>query len=336
MLIAGDVYDKPVPPAEAVELFDDFLVRLSRMEAEVFVISGNHDSPERIAFGGRLMEARGVHMSPVYDGTVTPVVLEDTWGQTAFYMLPFVKPAHVRRAFPEEAIESYTDAVRAAVTHMAPDPARRNVLVTHQFVTGAEQCESEELSVGGADNVDASVFAPFDYVALGHLHGPQRVGSDTIRYCGTPLKYSFSEKDHVKSVTVVELEEKGTVHVRTLPLTPLHDLRQIRGSYEELTLREKYLGTAVEDYLHVVLTDEEDVPGAIGRLRSIYPNIMKLDYDNLRTRSAGVSLAQEPTSHKSEEDWFAALYEAQNGQPMGEEQAAFCEALLEKIREGAR
>ena len=336
VLIAGDVYDKPVPPAEAVELFDDFLVRLSRMEAEVFVISGNHDSPERIAFGGRLMEARGVHMSPVYDGTVTPVVLEDTWGQTAFYMLPFVKPAHVRRAFPEETIESYTDAIRTAVTHMAPDPARRNVLVTHQFVTGAERCESEELSVGGADNVDASVFAPFDYVALGHLHGPQRVGSDTIRYCGTPLKYSFSEKDHIKSVTVVELEEKGTVHVRTLPLTPLHDLRQIRGSYEELTLRENYLGTAVEDYLHVVLTDEEDVPGAIGRLRSVYPNIMKLDYDNLRTRSAGVSLAQEPTSHKSEEDWFAALYEAQNGQPMGEKQAAFCEALLEKIREGAR
>ena len=336
VLIAGDVYDKPVPSAEAVELFDDFLVRLSQMGTEIFVISGNHDSPERIAFGGRLMEARGVHMSPVYDGTVTPVVLEDTWGQTAFYMLPFVKPAHVRRAFPEETIESYTDAVRAAVTHMAPDRARRNVLVTHQFVTGAERCESEELSVGGADNVDASVFAPFDYVALGHLHGPQRVGSDTIRYCGTPLKYSFSEKDHVKSVTVVELEEKGTVHVRTLPLTPLHDLRQIRGSYEELTLRENYLGTAVEDYLHVVLTDEEDVPGAIGRLRSIYPNIMKLDYDNLRTRSAGVSLAQEPTSHKSEEDWFAALYEAQNGQPMGEEQAAFCEALLEKIREGAR
>ena len=336
VLIAGDVYDKPVPPAEAVELFDDFLVRLSQMGTEVFVISGNHDSPERIAFGGRLMEARGVHMSPVYDGTVTPVVLEDTWGQTAFYMLPFVKPAHVRRAFPEETIESYTDAVRAAVTHMAPDRARRNVLVTHQFVTGAERCESEEFSVGGTDNVDASVFAPFDYVALGHLHGPQRVGSDTIRYCGTPLKYSFSEKDHVKSVTVVELEEKGTVHVRTLPLTPLHDLRQIRGSYEELTLRENYLGTAVEDYLHVVLTDEEDVPGAIGRLRSVYPNIMKLDYDNLRTRSAGVSLAQEPTSHKSEEDWFAALYEAQNGQPMGEEQAAFCEALLEKIREGAR
>ena len=336
VLIAGDVYDKPVPPAEAVELFDDFLVRLSRMKIEVFVISGNHDSPERIAFGGRLMEARGVHMSPVYDGTVTPVVLEDTWGQTAFYMLPFVKPAHVRRAFPGETIESYTDAIRASVTHMAPDPVRRNVLLTHQFVTGAERCESEEVSVGGTDNVDASVFAPFDYVALGHLHGPQRVEMETIRYCGTPLKYSFSEKDHVKSVTVVELAEKGTVHVRTVPLTPLRDLRQIRGSYEELTLRENYLGTAVEDYLHVVLTDEEDVPGAIGRLRSIYPNIMKLDYDNLRTRSAGVSLAQEPTSYQSEEDWFAALYEAQNGQPMGEEQAAFCEALLEKIREGAR
>ena len=336
VLIAGDVYDKPVPPAEAVELFDSFLVCLSEMGTEVFVISGNHDSPERIAFGGRLMEAKGVHMSPVYDGEVSPVVLEDAFGQIAFYMLPFVKPAHVRHAFPEESIESYTDAVQTAVSHMAPDPARRNVLITHQFVTGGERCESEERSVGGADNVDASVFAPFDYVALGHLHGPQQVERAHIRYCGTPLKYSFSEKDHQKSVTVVELEEKGVVHIRTVPLTPLHDLRQIRGSYAALTLRENYLGTAVEDYLQVVLTDEEDVPGAIGRLRSIYPNIMKLDYDNPRTRSAGVCLAQEPPVYKTEGEWFQALYEAQNGQPMLDAQRAFCEALLEKIREGAR
>lgn len=336
VLIAGDVYDKPVPPGEAVALFDEFLVALSRMEIQVFVISGNHDSPERIAFGGRLMEARGVHMSPVYDGTVEPVVLEDGFGKTAFYMLPFIRPAHVRRAFPDETIESYTGALRTAICHMAPDPGIRNVLITHQFVTGGERCESEEINVGGADNVDAAVFAPFDYVALGHLHGPQQVGAETLRYCGTPLKYSFSEKDHVKSVTVVELEEKGTVHVRTLPLTPLHDLRQLWGSYAELTLRENYLGTAVEDYLHIVLTDEEDVPGAMGRLRSIYPNIMKLDYDNLRTRSAGLSPAEEPKTFKGEAEWFQSLYELQNGQPMGDEQRAYCDGLLEKIREAER
>ena len=188
VLVAGDVYDKSIPPAEAVELFDDFLVRLARRKLPVFIISGNHDSPERLAFAGRLIDASGIHLSPVYHGCVEPLTLCDEHGEVDIFMLPFVKPANVRRFFPDEAIDSYTDALRVAIGRMPVDPARRSVLVTHQFVTGAARCESEELSVGGSDNVDSSVFDAFDYVALGHLHGPQNVAEERVRYCGTPLK----------------------------------------------------------------------------------------------------------------------------------------------------
>ena len=336
VLIAGDIYDKSVPPAEAVSLFDDFLVQLSRRSVQVFVISGNHDSAERIAFGGRLMDASGIHMSPVFQGSIAPILLEDEYGPVCFHMLPFVKPAQVRAVYPDEEIATYTDAVRSAVSHMAIDPAARNVLITHQFVTGAERSDSEDISVGGTDNVDASVFDAFDYVALGHIHGPQQIGSPRIRYCGTPLKYSFSEKNHVKSVTVAELREKGSLTVRTVPLEPRHDLREIRGTYAELTLRANYEHSATDDYLHVILTDEEDVPDALARLRVIYPNLMKLDYDNLRTRSLSVIAGDEQGERKSEIELFEAFYAKQNGQEMTEEQRQFSLALLERIREAAQ
>ena len=260
VLIAGDVYDKSVPSAEAVALLDDFLVRLAKRDLQIFLISGNHDSPERMAFGGRLMEGSGVHLAPVYDGRVSPITLTDGHGPVKVYLLPFVKPAHVRRCFPEREISTYTEALSAAIEAMGVDQAERNVLVTHQFVTGAARCDSEEVTVGGTDNVDASVFAPFDYVALGHLHGPQTVGRETVRYCGTPLKYSFSEAGQQKSVTVVELGPKGTVTVGTVPLTPLRDLAELRGTYEELIFRGFYEGTSYQkDYVHITLTDEEDI-----------------------------------------------------------------------------
>ena len=333
VVIAGDVYDKPVPPAEAVELFDDFLVKLSHRKITVFVISGNHDSPERLAFAARLMQGSGVHMAPVYNAMVQPFFLEDEFGPVGFYCLPFLKPAHVRRFFPGEAIESYTDALRTAVNDLRADVKTRNVLITHQFVTGAAVCDSETVSVGGTDNVDAAVFDGFDYVALGHIHGPQSVGRQTLRYCGTPLKYSFSEANHKKSVTVVELRQKGSVAVRTVPLTPLRELREIRGSYEELTLRANYQGSNTEDYLHVTLTDEEDVPNALDRLRTIYPNIMKLDYDNTRTRAAQWIPDQTEMEHKSELELFQDFYAQQNGKPMSREQSDYCSRLIEQLRE---
>lgn len=334
VLIAGDVYDKSVPSAEAVALLDDFLVRLSKRELRIFVISGNHDSPERMAFGGRLMERSGVHLAPVYDGKVEPVVLTDQYGPVKLYLLPFVKPSHVRRCFPEREIATYTDAVAAAIEAMGVDTTVRNVLVTHQFVTGAARCDSEELSVGGTDNVDAAVFDPFDYVALGHIHGPQQVGRETVRYCGTPLKYSFSEAGHKKSVTVVELGEKGAVTIRTIPLKPLRDMVELRGTYEELTLRAFYEGTSYpRDYIHITLTDEEDIPDAVGKLRIIYPNLMKLDYDNKRTR-AGIHLeGAEDVQQKSPLELLEEFYSSQNGQPMSEEQRAFARDMMERIWE---
>ena len=334
VLIAGDIYDKPVPPAEAVGLFDDFLVRLARRETQVFIISGNHDSPERIAFGARLMDRSGIHLSPVYDGHVEPVALEDEHGTVNIYMLPFLKPAHVRRFFPEEEIDSYTDALRTSVRAMEIDPAARNVLVTHQFVTGAARCDSEDISVGGTDNVDVTAFDGFDYVALGHIHNPQQVVRETVRYCGTPLKYSFSEAGHEKSVTVAELGEKGDISIRTAPLIPLRDMKELRGSYEDLTRRSFYENTTWrEDYTHITLTDEEDIPDAVGKLRVIYRNLMKLDYDNRRTRSGGEILGSGQVEKKSPLELFSELYEKQNNQPMTEEQRAFAAGLIGTIWE---
>ena len=214
VLIAGDIYDKSVPSVEAVELFDDFLKRLARQKTPVFIISGNHDSPERLAFAAELIEPSGIYIAPAYNGKVAPVSLSDAHGEVHIYMLPFIKPVHVRRIFPEDKVESYTDAVRAAIAHMNVAESERNILMTHQFVTGAARSDSEDICVGGSDNVDASVFQVFDYVALGHIHGPQNAGGEKARYCGSPLKYSFSEAGHRKSVTVVEMEEKGQVKVR--------------------------------------------------------------------------------------------------------------------------
>ena len=334
VLIAGDVYDKSIPSAEAVTLLDDFLCRLAQRNIPVFLISGNHDSPERLAFGNRLMEDRGVHISPVYDGNLASISLEDDHGTVDFWLLPFLKPAHVKRYFPDAGIESYTDALRTAVAHMDMDPAKRNVLLTHQFVTGAATCDSEEISVGGSDNVDASVFADFDYVALGHIHGPQNIGSNKIRYCGTPLKYSFSEEHHHKSVTVVELGAKGELELKLRPLTPKHDLRSIRGTFAELTDKAFYGNTVTDDYLQIILTDEEDVPEAIGKLRVIYPNLMKLTYDNTRTRTNRIIGSAEDVKRKSPIQLFEELYEWQNNQPMSEEQHQFTLELITSIWEG--
>lgn len=334
VLIAGDVYDKSVPSVEAVGLLDSFLTELRARGVPVLLISGNHDSPERLAFGGRVMDSCGIHISPVYDGALAPVTLHDEFGPVHVWLLPFVKPAHVRRWFPDADIESYTDAVAEAVAHMDIDTAARNVLVTHQFVTGGARSGSEELSVGGTDNVDSGVFAPFDYVALGHLHGAQHIGRETIRYAGSPLKYSFSEARQHKSVTVVTLGEKGDVQVRTAALTPLRELREIRGSYDELTARSFYEHTTYRsDYLHLTLTDEQDVFDAMSRLRTIYPYLMTLDYDNARTRAAGGMSVPAETERRTPLELFEALYTRQNHQPMSEVQRAYITQLMEQIME---
>lgn len=333
VLISGDIYDKSVPSAEAVTLFDDFLNRLAQQKLAVFAISGNHDSPERLAFGNKLMEGAGIYISPVYSGEVKPITLSDAHGAVDFWLLPFIKPAHVKRFCPDAQIESYTDALRVAIGQMQIDTSRRNILLTHQFVTGADRSESEEISVGGSDNVDASVFEGFDYVALGHIHGPQNIGSNRIRYCGTPLKYSFSEEDHYKSVTLVELNKKGDLKITLHPLTPLHDLRTIRGSFQEITEKASNEGTAAEDYLRIVLTDEDDIREAMGKLRIIYPNVMELKYDNTRTKANALIDGGQNTEQKSPLALFEELFEKQNNQPMSQEQRDYVAQLIESIQE---
>lgn len=333
VIIAGDVYDRSLPPNEALELFDEFLYQLSSRNVNVFVISGNHDSPERISYGGRMMTENKIFLSPVYDGNVKPITLNDDYGEVNFYLLPFVRPADIRRYFPDENIENYTDAVKVAIDNMNVDFSERNILVTHQFVTGAELSESEDIIVGGTDNVSGEVFDGFDYVALGHIHREQTVGKDNIRYCGTPLKYSFSEAKNIKSVTILDFNDKGNIEYSKIPLTPFRDMREIRGTYYELTLKSSYESTNTEDYLHITLTDEEDIPDAIGKLRSIYPNIMKLDYDNLRTRGSGTVDAIENIESKSPFELFSDLFKQQNNQDMSEEQEEIMRNLIDKIWE---
>lgn len=389
VMIAGDIYDRPVPPAEAVQIFDGFLTRLAEMGISVFAVSGNHDSAERIAFGSELMSSRNVYLSPVYDGRVRSVTMKDAHGEVRIHLLPFLKPAAVRHGLeelcgtagqeayyddtflnqdgqeasknqdeqtaceasekqpvkgirdesgrlcedPGSRIETYQDAIQAAVQHMKIDPKERNVLIAHQFVAGAARCESEEVQVGGLDQIDASVFDDFDYVALGHLHSPQQVMRETVRYCGTPLKYSFSEIGQEKSVTVVELGEKGKVSIRKIPLVPLRDMRKIRGTYLEVTALSFYQGTNTEDYIQMILTDEEEIPAGLQKLRLIYPNLMHLEYDNRRTQKNQEIGAADPLEQKSELELFEEFYELQNNQPMSSQQRIYAERLIREILE---
>lgn len=351
LLIAGDVYDKSVPSAEAVAVLDEFLVQLSKTGTKVFVLSGNHDSAERIAFGGRIMADRGVNMSPVYSGAFMPVTLKDELGEVDVWMLPFVRPATVRACLESDddraQVTDYTSATRMAIAQMKFADGRRNVLLAHQFVTGAERSDSEE-SVGGLDNVDASVFEGFDYVALGHIHKPQNVAKDAagvarVRYSGTPLKYSLSEKDHKKSLTVVELGGKtqsglADISVREIPLKPAHDVREIRGTFAELVSPEYQRkqvaeGLKLDDYVYVKLTDENDVPDAALKLRGIYPNLMMLDYDNERTRNQRITVGDTKVEQRTPMELFGEFFTDMTKRELNEEESKFVQDIIEGIWE---
>lgn len=337
LLIAGDVYDKTIPPAEAVRRMDDFLTAVAEKHVPVFLISGNHDSAERVAFGHQLMQGSGIWISPVYDGTIRHHTLEDRWGEVNIYLIPFLRPSVVRSFFPDVEIEDYTDALRTIIEDLQVDTSRRNVVLAHQFVTAAgalpETCDSEQLSVGGLDRVDGSVFSPFDYTALGHLHGPQRVGSETIRYAGSPLKYSFSELHQKKSVTVAELRAKGETEIRQISLQPRREMTELRGTFEEILEEARKKGEPQTDYYHMILTDEIDVVDALSRLREYYPNIMLLDYDNRRTRSQKEVEQLDRVEERTPGELFAALYEQQNGQEMDSDRKEYLDGLIREIWE---
>lgn len=333
ILIAGDVYDKSVPSSEAVEVLDKFINDIALRKIETFIISGNHDGAERLAFASKLIDTTGIHISPAYNGNVDAKTLKDEYGSVNFYMLPFIKSINVKQIFKLEENISYSEAVKIAIEKMNIDKSQRNVLLSHQFVTGASVCDSEDLSVGGTDGVSASVYEDFDYVALGHIHGPQRVSRDTIRYSGTPLKYSFSEVNHKKSVTIVNIEEKGNVTVSTIPLNAKRDLVELKGKYDELMDKSFYDKKNLDDYYHITLTDENDVVDAIFKLGKIYKNIMKLDYDNARTQSIGKLTAVNDVEHKQPIELIDDFYKKQNGLDMDENQLSYINSIIEKIWE---
>lgn len=336
VFIAGDVYDKSVPAEEAVHLFDRFLVRLYELGIAAFVVSGNHDSAERVAFGADLLKHSNVHIVQTYNGSASPIPLRDAHGEIDIWMLPYLKPSIVRKCHPDTEIVTYSDAVSAALGRMNIDAAKRNILIAHQFVTGAVTSESEEFSVGGSDNVDGSLFNGFDYVALGHLHRPQRVGRDTMRYSGSPLKYSFSEADHKKAVTVVEMHGKGDTVISELPLEPLHEMREIRGAYNDIMNPKNYRNTNTEDYIRVILTDERDEPDVYAKLRTVYPNLMRSDYDRKLRPNESIFEKSASEDRKTPYQFFADLFELQNGHSMTDEQAAYAESLFAQIQEEAK
>lgn len=331
VLISGDIYDRPVPSGEAVSLFDDFLAELAADKLPVCIISGNHDSPERIAFASRLIAASGVYLAPVYQGEIQPVRLTDQYGPVNLYMLPFIKPVHIRHFFPEEEVSTYTDAIRSAITHMNVDWKERNILLAHQFVTGASRSDSEDISVGGLDNVDADVFDGFDYVALGHLHKAQNVGKEKIRYCGTPLKYSFSEVKDEKSVTIVNVEEKGTISMNTIPLIPLRDMIWLGGGFSEVMDASFYENVDTEAYIRMTLTDDMEVLDAFSRLRVVYPNLMLMDYKKRsRNMEHGMGEAETAASLLPSE-LFEQFYQEMNHQPINEVQRDYLQEKIQKI-----
>lgn len=331
VFIAGDIYDKSVASLEAVSLFDTFLTELFELNIEIYIISGNHDSAERLSFGSKIIEKSRIHIAPVFNGSLSKSVFYDEYGCINIYMMPFIRPSNVRRFYPEENIESYEDAVEIVLRASEVDYSERNILIAHQFITGAKRTESEEINVGGLDNISADLFENFNYTALGHIHRQQKIKSEFIRYSGTPLKYSFSEINDRKCILTGEIDGAGNVTINEKELIPLRDMRHIKQTYDYITNRNNYINTNVDDYLYITLTDEEEIPDAIGKLRSIYPNIMKLDYDNTRTQSVNEVSIDEYSNNKSPSEYFRELYLLQNNKEMSDEQIKFIDKAIEKI-----
>lgn len=335
VLISGDIYDKSIPPVGAITLFESFLTRLAERKIQVFIISGNHDSAERMTFGSQLMDLSGIHFAKAFGKDYSCIKLNDEFGDLYFYMLPFIKPAFVKAVYPEEEenIKSYTDACRVALSKMNVDYAQRNVLLAHQFVTGSQRCESEEVSVGGIDNVDVEIFENFDYVALGHIHGPQKIKKESIRYSGTPLKYSFSESKHKKSVPVIEIKEKENLSVKLIPLEPKRDLIELKGTYNQLMSREFYKDLNTDDFCHITLTDEEDILNGFSRLNTIYRHLLTLDYENTRTKTINHQIEDYDVAKVDPLVLFNDFYKMQNNTDLSSEQSDYLRGLIENIWE---
>lgn len=343
VLIAGDIYDRQVPSEEAVRLMNSFITELADGIRYIFMIYGNHDSAGRTSFASGLLSKNRVYISPVFDGKLTQVMMSDKYGELCVTLLPFVRPSSVCRAYAGDDAETgnmaamgdgdYDDAFRELKKHISIDCGIRNIILSHQFVTGSVRCDSEEVTVGGLDSIDSAFFDDFDYAALGHLHGPQRSGRDTVRYAGSPLKYSFSEEKQNKSVPIVEMREKGSTEIKLVPLKPVRDMRTVKGTFSELCAVQSGTDPVSWDYIRAVLFDETDVPDAVAKLRHIYPNIMCMEYDNTRTRNLE-KVYQTDDSVKEKRtpmDYISELFRIQNGRDMTSSQKELAVRVLESV-----
>jgi exonuclease SbcD len=339
-LIAGDVYDRAVPGVEAVCLFDDFITRLAKTGTAVFIVSGNHDSPERIGYASRLLSEKNIFLCGVFDKAPQKIVLTDEYGEVFFWLLPFIKPSSLYGMFGDKKIEGYNEALSAAIESANVDFSSRNVLVSHQFYTKAGhsplRSESELEFVGGLDAVDSAIIELFDYAALGHLHRAQKIGSEHIRYAGSPVKYSFSECRQEKSFTAVELREKGDLSITAVPLKPIHDMREIKGDLASLTSAEVSSLADKEDYLRVILTDEEEIVDPMGKIRGVYPNVMALGFENSRTGAEipdipDISKITEQPGQLGPYELFGEFFFAAEGSVMTKEQSGIVRDILDSV-----
>lgn len=339
LLISGDVYDRSVPPTEAVNLLDDFLkILIKDLKIKVFIISGNHDSKDRLGFGNKIFEDEGLYIESKYNGRLKKVRLEDEYGPLNIYMLPFIKPVEVKKFFEDDLENNYNLAINKIIEKEEIDESERNIIMVHQFVTAGnvkpERTESEVLSLGGIENVDVSNFKSFDYVAIGHVHRPQKIGRDTARYAGTILKYSFSEINHNKSIPIIDIKEKGNITINLLPLKPLRDMREIKGPIEELIKEENYKEGNLEDYIKAIITNEEPVYDAIGKIKKIYPNTLKLEIQNSKTinKNEEQNINLEELKKKSELELFSDFYKLQNNLELNEEQKEIVKNIISEVK----
>ena len=340
VLISGDIYDRGVPPSDAVTVLNNFLkVLIKDLYLKVCIIAGNHDSKERLNFGSEIFKSDGLYISSIYNGNIDKVELEDEYGKLNIYMLPYIKPIEVRQFFEEDVdVSSYHNAVKEVILKENINEKERNIILSHQFVTSGgiepEKSESETLYLGGTENVDVSCYDKFDYVALGHIHGPQRIGRDTARYAGTILKYSFSEVHQNKSLTVIDFKEKENLKIDLIPLKPLRDMRVIKGPIEELTKEENYSKTNREDYIRAIITNEEQVYDAIGQLRKIYPNVLRLDIENSKAKiDSEAKLSDlDNIKKKDEVELFNEFYKYQNNQDLNEVQLEIIKNVIKEVK----
>lgn len=326
VLLAGDVYDKAQPSAQAIAMVDAFLSGLSALGIPVYVISGNHDNPAQISYCASILRQGNIFVCEQFDGRLQKFTVQDDYGPVDIFLLPFIRPTHVRRFFPQENIRDYQDAVRVVLEHADICQQHRSILVAHQFIAGAAVCESEELSIGGLEQISVRLFEPFCYTALGHLHSPQSMLDGRVRYCGSMLKYSFDERNQHKGALLVDLDGDGKVEVQKLPFIPLRDVREVKGTLEEL-IQLPYS----EDYIQAVLTDEMLPMDARGSLRITFPNLLYLKMQNARLGQQTEEIVMEADEKKSPLEHFCDFYQKQNNgvQPDARRVALMRQALQE-------